>query len=776
MKCFVGIVIAMFFCTVVVTAQTITQDIRGVVKDAASGKPIAAATVMIQGESTGRVADSSGHFLLGDIPVGRYNILFSAVGYEPTLLEDIIVSSVQQPELSVVLKQSVSKLEDIIVRTSSRSGATDNMAISSSRQLSPEQASRYAGGFDDPARLVSSFAGVSSNVSSNGIVVRGNSPSSLLWRMEGVEIPNPNHFADLDGFGGGALTALSSRLLSSADFLTGAFPASYNNALSGVFDLHMRTGSNKQRVNVVGLGLIGLDVSSEGPFKYGGRSSYLFNYRYSTLGLIGPIIGNNAGVNFQDLSFKLNFPTRKSGTFSLWGIGLIDHSGQDPENDRDKWEYQDDMEKSDVNQYMGTIGLTHEIPLSGKSMLKTTLATTTSGIDLKTDSLDVNNTLVPEDRIKNSYTNYILSSSLKTRFNRRHTNQTGITVTRLQYNLLMRNQPELNAPLETFADADGSSLLVSGYTESSLNLGNRWTVNGGINGQFFMLNHHYTIEPRLAFKYMLNDKQFLTLAYGLHSRLERISSYFVNGAPDGKHQVNKDMDFTKAHHVVIGFDKKLNSQLHFKAEAYYQYLFDVPVIKDSSFSLINLEDDWFFDAALQNTGKGRNYGIDLTLEKYMTHGFYWMFTGSIFKSQYMGGDQVWRDTRYDRNYVFNLLAGKEWQLGKFKQKTFGINARISYQGGDHYSPLDMNASLAARDAVYNEHDAFSKQYDPALVTHLTINYKINRKKSAHEISLKIINANGYREHFGFAYNYLTGKMEDYREALFIPNLSYTITF
>lgn len=776
MKHFAALVLSMLFCVFAVTAQTITQNINGVVKDAISGKPIAGATVTIQGQSMGMVADSTGHFQFMDIPVGRYNILFSAVGYESTLIEDIIVSSVQQPEMTVSLKEVASQLDDIIVRASGRSGVSENMAISSSRQLNPEQASRYAGGFDDPARLVASFAGVSSNVSSNGIVVRGNSPNSLQWRMEGIEIPNPNHFADLDGFGGGALTALSSRLLSSADFLTGAFPASYNNALSGVFDVHMRTGNNKQRVNVVGLGLIGLDVSSEGPFRTGGASSYLFNYRYSTLGLIGPIIGNNAGVNFQDLSFKLNFPTKKAGTFSLWGIGLIDHSGQDPEKDRSKWEYQDDMEKSDVNQYMGTIGLSHELPLSGKSSLKTTLAATTSGINMKTDSLNMENTLVPEDRIKNSYTNYILSSSLKTRFGRHHTNQTGITVTGMQYSLLMRTQPTLNAPLQTFADADGSSMLISGYTESSFNLGERWTLNGGVNGQVFMLNHHYTIEPRLAFKYKLNDKQFVTIAYGLHSRLERISNYFVNGGENGSHQVNKDMDFTKAHHLVIGFDKNINSQLHFKAEAYYQHLFDVPVIKDSSFSLINLQDDWFFDAALQNTGKGRNYGVDVTLERYMTRGFYWMFTGSVFKSQYTGGDGIWRDTRYARNYVFNVLAGKEWQLGEFKQKTFGINARVSYQGGDHYSPLDIDASIAARDAVYDEHNAFSQQYDPALTTHLTVNYKINRKRSTHEISLKIINANGYREHFGFEYNYLKRQMEDYREALFIPNISYTITF
>lgn len=763
-------------------AQTITQIVQGTVRDGASGKSISGATVTVQGGPLGMISDKEGHFMLRNIPVGRYNIMITAVGYEPVLLEEILVSSVQQTELSVSMKEKISQLDDIVIKSTANRNQLNSMAISSARQLSAEQASRYAGGFDDPARLVASFAGVSSNISSNGIVVRGNSPNSLQWRLEGVEIPNPNHFADLDGFGGGALTALSSRLLANSDFLTGAFPASYNNALSGVFDISMRKGNNEKRVNVVELGIIGLDVSAEGPFKKEGDASYLFNYRYSTLGLIGPLIGNDAGVTFQDLSFKLHFPTKRAGTFSLWGIGLLDHSGQELKKNPKDWEYQGDKEKENVDQYMGTIGLGHELTISDKSVLKTTLAATTNGINMKTDSLngqDGNRSLVPQSRIKNAYTNFILSSNVKTKFSRYHTNQTGFALTGMQYRVYMQNQPELNTPLRVVTDADGFSSLLSAYTESTFNLSDNWTINGGVNAQLFTLNNHYTVEPRLAVRYQPDRNESISLAYGLHSRLERLNDYFIKGKDEGASNdnlMNKNLDFTKAHHIVLGYDRGLGNQLHFKAEAYYQSLFSVPVIKDSSFSLINLQDDWFFDGALQNTGKGRNYGIDLTLEKYMTKGFYWMLTGSVFRSEYMGGDHIWRDTRYNKNYVFNLLAGKEWQLGKFNEKSFGINVRLSYQGGDHYSPLDIDASLLAREAVFNEREAFSKQYDPALTTHLTINYKINRKRTTHEIALKIINANGYREHFGFEYNYLKNQMDDYRQALFIPNLSYKITF
>jgi hypothetical protein len=273
----------------------------------------------------------------------------------------------------------------------------------------------------------------------------------------------------------------------------------------------------------------------------------------------------------------------------------------------------------------------------------------------------------------------------------------------------------------------------------------------------------------------LGPTNTFSLAYGLHSRLERINNYFVKNQTTGE-AFNKNLDFAKSHHFVLGYDIGISDYLHLKIETYYQRLFNIPVIADSSFSMINQQNDWFFNERLQNTGRGENYGLDLSFEKYLSHGYYFMLTGSVFSSRYQGGDNIWRDTRYNRNFGFNYLFGKEWQTGKYKQNSLGLNARICFQGGDRYSPVNATASLAKNETVFDETRAFSKQFSPSFTSHFTASYKINKKKSSHEIALKIINATMYQEFTGFQYNYVSQKVDERREALFIPNLSYKIEF
>ena len=230
-----------------VLSQQPTFFIRGIVTDQDSKVPISFASVFVIGISPtlGTTTDIDGKFRIENVPVGRYDLQVSFLGYEPTIVKELTVSSAKETFINVSLKESAFTLDEIVIKPkTNKERALNSMAIVSARMLSVEEAKRYAGGFDDPARLASSFAGVASGVNSNAIVVRGNAPKSLQWKLEGIEIPNPNHFANLQGLGGGGLTALSSQLLANSDFFTGAFPAEYNNALSGVFDIFMRTGNN----------------------------------------------------------------------------------------------------------------------------------------------------------------------------------------------------------------------------------------------------------------------------------------------------------------------------------------------------------------------------------------------------------------------------------------------------------------------------------------------------------------------------------------------------
>lgn len=763
----------LFLWSVKPNAQTSVQNIRGVVIDYSSSQPVADANVYISSINRATNTDSLGNFTLRDIPVGNYSIGIAKAGYETMIMSDIVVISAKETYLPVSIKEKVTRLTELVVRPKINKEAPLNPSASvSARMLSVEEARKFAGGFDDPARLVSSFAGVSSNVGNNGISVRGNNPQLLQWKLEGIEIPNPNHFADNAVFGGGVLSALSIHSLANSDFFSGAFPAEYNNALSGVFDMNIRKGTTSAKERTFQIGLTGLDYAEEGPFKKGGAASYIFNYRYSTLALLKPLLPEDGGkgVKYEDISFKLNFPTKRAGTFTFWGIGLKDFTGLNAKTDTLKWETITDRQTHNIGFYMGTAGLSHKYFINEKTYVKSTLATTTNGIDFSIDQLQKTGNYIAESDVNNSLTNIILTSHINTKVNVRHTNKTGVTLTNLRYNLLLSKYDK------TVVNEKGNSFLLNAYSASAYHFSNELTMNIGVNAQFFTLNGNYTIEPRIGLKYQYASRQSLSFGYGLHSRLEKLNYYFAKNPAYGNEAVNKNVDFIKAHHFVLGHDLSIAENLHLKTEIYFQYLFNVPVIRDSSFSFINLTNDWFFNQKLENTGNGRNYGIDISLDKYLVNGFYYTATASLFNSEYKGGDNTWRNTRFNRNYTFNFLTGKEWAFGQSKNKIFGANIRFSFQGGDRYSPIDAAKSTTAQEVVFDESRAFSKQLSPSFTTHFTILYRINRRKTTSEFALKVLNAGQYKEFYNFEYNYQTQSVQQHREAIIIPNLSYKISF
>jgi hypothetical protein len=768
------------FSAIALNAQKSVQTVRGTVTDNASNQPIAYATVVVLNSNppAGTTTDEAGNFRITGVALGRYDVRVTSIGYEPALIREVIVGSARETFLSVNLKEDSRLLNEVVVRPNDTKALPLNpMATVSSRMLSMEEASRYAGGFDDLARLASSFAGVASNNGENGIMVRGNNPKFLQWKMEGVEIPNPNHFADLSSFGGGSLTAMSSQLVANSDFMTGAFPAEYGNALSGVFDIFMRNGNNQKYEHTFQIGIIGIDAASEGPINKKSGSSYLFNYRYSTLGLVMPLMPKTTdGITYQDLSFKLNFPTKKVGVFTLWGIGLIDHSGATEKKDSSLWYYDSDKENQDAYQFMASAGFTHKILLNNKSYLKTNLAATVNGIEFATERLDDSYQLNPYSDISTKNWNVVLSSFINTKFNAKHTNKTGFVFTEMMYDMQLQKSVQPNTPLQTLVNQQGSSSLISAFTSSNIRLTDQLNMNIGINSQVFTLNGNYTVEPRLGFKWQYLPNQSIGLAYGAHSRLERLNYYFTKDNAHNGALYNKDLDFTKANHLVLSHDWSISEFLHLRTELYYQQLYDVPVIADSSYSFLNLQADWFFNHKLESTGIGRNYGLDLSLEKYMSQGYYYMFTASLFQSQYQGGDHVWRNTRYNRNYLFNLLVGKEWQVGYGRQNVLSANVRLSYQGGDRYSPVKQAESIAQHRVVYDEAKAFSKQFSPSILAHFTMSYTVNKAKTAHEFALKVINMTQQCDYYGFKYNYITHGIDEDVSVVFIPNISYKVGF
>lgn len=771
-----SVTIALFISISVFGQERPAQTLRGIVNDRASGHPIPYATVQLtDAPELGGICDSLGRFTLPKVPVGRHSVQASFMGYEPATVREILVTSAKEVYLEIALKESVNELSEVVIRANNPNEAMNKTATTGARMLSVEEASRYAGGFDDPARLVASFAGVAPSVSNNGISIHGNAPHLLQWRLEDVEIPNPNHFADIATLGGGILSSLSAQVLGNSDFFTGAFPSEYGNAVSGVFDMKLRNGNNQKNENTFQVGIMGIDFASEGPLSKKHKASYIFNYRYSTTGLLNVDLGGK--MDYQDLNFKLNFPTKSAGTFSLWGTALLDKYKSSLEKNPEKWDYLEDAGQGRSTQYMAAGGLTHRYFFDENTLLKTTLAGTFSDQEAIQTTFDSELNGSPFINQDSRTTNLILTSSLNRKISNRFTNKTGFTYTQMFYKMHFDLAPFIDHPLEVISKGDGNTSLISAYNSSSWGMSDRLTLNFGLHGQLLTLNNRYTLEPRIGLKWQSAPRTSFALAYGMYSRMEKLDVYFVKTRSTGNESVNKDLDFTKAHHLMLSFAYKVSDNTSLKVEPYIQFLYDVPVMRDSSYSVLN-RNEFYVENALVNKGRGRNIGIDFTWEWSLNKGLYYMITASLFDSRYRGGDGVWHNSRFNRKYVLNGLIGKEWMLGRNKQNILSINLKLTLQGGERHAPIDEEATLAHPDKVvqYDETRAFSIQRSPMLLGNYTVSYRINKRRVSHEFAVKGLNFTGTKEYIQHLYNVKTQKIDVSEQQTGLTNVSYKIEF
>ena len=374
----------------------ITQVIKGKVVDVDTKIPIIGANILLDtSKTTGASTDIDGNFRIENVPIGRHNLRISYIGYEPIALNQILVTPQKEVFLNIGMRESVENLQAITVVASKQDqhNTINDMTTVSGRQFTTEETGRFAGSFADPARAVSSFAGVSfSSDESNEIIIRGNSSKGLLWRLEGIEIPNPNHFSMGSGGTSGGISILKNTMLSNSDFLTGAFPAEYGNALSGVFDLNLRKG-NSVREYSLQLGVMGAQVSLEGPFSKNSEATYLANYNYSTLDALnkmGLVVGGNETIvpRYQDLSFNIDIPTAKAGRFSIFGLGGISAGNTQPDRDSTQWQSFVDKQKSEIQSRVGLLGLNYMFIFNSKTYIKTTATFSIQNNVNQEDSLD----------------------------------------------------------------------------------------------------------------------------------------------------------------------------------------------------------------------------------------------------------------------------------------------------------------------------------------------------------------------------------------------------
>lgn len=783
--------LAALFSSLNSVGQITTQTVRGKITDAASKAPIAGATVIVVGSSplNGTTTDVEGIFRLPKVNVGRTSIKINYLGYEDIFAKDIIVNAGKEVILDFSMTESLTNLNEVTVkynRTEDNRVANNEMATASARPFSPAETLKYAGSLGDPSRMAANFAGVSgANDARNDIIVRGNSPASLLWRLDGVNIPNPNHFGSL-GTSGGPVSMLNTNLLAKSDFMSGAFPAEYANALGSVFDLRLRKGNDEKHEFLAQVGFNGVEIGAEGPYSKKSKASYLVNYRYSLFGIMSNLGFEIAGTPYyQDLTFKTDIPVGKKGNLSFWAIGgksNITFLGKDVDTEKGD-AYGDENTNTHVSYETGVAALSYEHRFTDKTYGKITLSGSRSYQNFQGDTVlyQAESKAIAQEILQQEaqFTNEKLSlnASINHKINAKNKISGGVIIDLNRFKLL---NATLFPSLVSQRNTAGETMLSQAYMQWKHRFSQQLSLNVGLTALQYELNNSQALEPRLGLSYALNNRSTLNIAYGLHSNLQPLLLYFYQTPnPDGSYTLtNKNLDLTRSHHFVLGYERSLTENIRLKVETYYQSLFDVPVEQIASYYSVLVEGANFnpIDKGnLTNKGTGRNYGVEMTLEKYFSNNYYFLVTGSLFDSKYKGSDGIERNTPFNGHYVLNVLAGKDILVGS-RNNVLSINWKMTSAGGRYIRPINLSASADAHTTIYDDANAYLQQQDGYFRTDLKIGYKINRRRSTHEIAIDLQNLTNSQNIFQQAYNPRVNKIGTAYQQGFLPIPFYRLTF
>ncbi len=767
-----------------------TQTITGNIFDEASKTPLIGATVTVMQSSPaiGAVTDADGNFKITNVPIGRVALKVTYTGYEDRVVNDVLVTAGKEVHLNVGVQEALRKLNEVTVtynKARDKTRTNNDMALVSARSFNVDETKRYAGALGDPSRMASNFAGVvSGDDSRNDIVVRGNSPAGMLWQLEGLNIPNPNHYGSL-GTTGGPVSMINNNNIDKSDFITSAFPAEYGNALSGVFDIKQREGNKQKPEFLAQLGFNGFEAGAEGPIGKNKKTSYLFNYRYSALALfqkMGMDFGAGSAIPYyQDLNYKITSNISKKSKLTLFGIAgtsKIDFLGKDVDTTANDL-YGGDPYGNAYNRFATTVtGLSYEYRLSEKTFTKLTLGYSTTFERYTYDSISsVDRAIYPNFRSKMSTGKMSGVWSLRHKINAKNNITTGITYDHTTFDLLSKEMRPGQAD-KVYLDQEGGMGLAQGYGEWKHRFSNKLSSVAGVHSQYLTINNSVAVEPRVGLRYALTKRQAISVGYGLHHQAQSVFTYYVQTQePTGTVYTNRKLGFTASNHAVVTYDWNITEHLRIKAEAYYQSLNNVPVERRmSSYSMLNSGATFGIDGtdSLVNKGTGRNIGTELTIERFFDKGYYFLITGSLFDSKYKGSNGVEHNTAFNTGHVLNVLAGKEFRLGH-KGSVLALNLKVCNVGGRYFTPIDFEQSKIQGRTVWKDDLAFTQKQADYFRTDFRVAYRKEFKRSTLEAAIDFQNLTNNKNIYEQYYNVRQNKVvTTYQQSFFpVPTLRFT---
>ena len=754
------------------------QNVRGVVLERGTQEPIIGATVIVTSgdQQFGATTNLQGEFLIPDIPVGRCNIVVSMIGFRPHAASNILVYAGRETILEILLEEDLNMLDELVVTPQiDRTQPLNQVAMVSARMLSVEEAQRFAGTFGgDVARMTTGFAGVvSADDTRNDIIIRGNSPRGVLWRLDGFDIPNPNHFGAMSGTGG-PIGMINTNLLANSDFLTGTFPAEFGNATSGVFDLRLRNGNNRNHEFLGSIGMNGFEFGAEGPLSRETGASYIVNVRYSFLrpviaameALGGSLYGVVMGLpEYEDITAKINIPLRNGNLSWVLLGGLSRIQTEHGFDHNEEWIEGDRRTNENIRNTQIFTGLNYTHRFSPTTRLENRLSyqffrqrvnideVAYPGLEVTPNTGDIQ---MQEGRVA-------FMSTLHHRFDARNTIRGGVGADLYMTNLYVRVHDR------NWVDFGGNTGLLRAFAQWHHRFSNEFSLTSGVYSQLFTLNNDFSVEPRIGLRYQLTPRSALSFGTGLHSQIQPQEVYLFqdeNGV-----QPNRDLGMNRSWQSAVGFQQRLGERMRLKVEVYYQHLFNIPVTPETpEESILNMGDQMFNSAwftPFVNEGTGRNYGVEVTLERFFDNNYYFLITASLFDSKYTGFDGIERRTRFASNFALNALAGYEWRLGD--RRLLSANTRLSWVGGKRYVPGVVDTTGDPFDWWVGD---FSRAYENRLPNFFRLDFSVqmrqNFSRTSIEYFVELNNVTNHRNILTQFFDVNRGRMRNFYQYGFMP--------
>jgi hypothetical protein len=718
-----------------------TGRLTGYVTDAKTEEPLIGVTVLLLESEKGAVTDINGYYQISDIEAKTYTVQASYVGYKTSTKYNVVVRSGGNPDLNFELEEAVSELTEVVV-TANPFKKLEETPLSV-QSLSAEEVATYPGGNNDIAKVVQSLPGVAGSIGGfrNDVIIRGGAPNENVYYLDGIEIPNINHFST-QGSAGGPVGLLNVSFFEGVTLSTSSFGAQYDNVLSGVLQFDQRDGNNRNYQTNIRVSSSEAALTVEGPlFKQDretSNTSFIASVRRSYLQLLFQVLDLPFLPDYWDYQYKLTHKIDDYNEIIFTGVGSIDDLSINVPEEFDE-EQQSTLEQIPViRQWSTTSGISWKNRFKdGSGFMTTALSTNILNNDFRRFEDNVNETgqiFQNQSQEQETKLRYNL-----TKFLGKWTVSAGSVIQNADY------QNTTEDAVNNFSfNTDLNFWRYGLYSQVSGSfLKERLTLSGGIrfDGNNFTTKGNEiwrTFSPRFSVSYTLDEAGKWSLN-GSVGRYFKIPPYTILGfqSTDGEF-LNQDAEYIQSDHFVAGIEYLLNSSSRITVEGFYKAYDNYPVSVTDSVSLANLGGDFSVlgNEPIASVGLGRTYGVEFLYQKKFTNNFYAILAYTLFKSEFTGFDpDTYIPSSWDNGQLLTFTGG--YKFGN----NWELSARVRYLGETPYAPVDRNATLNAYPVIVRD---FSRQgtvrLDPFNQTDIRLDKKFNLKGFTLDIFLEIQNA------------------------------------